>query len=82
MTLSEDQSTYQTYNLQSATNFASSLAEGILFETSYGGTSVTMSLLDTINADNLIKAETELETDIEAEIEAEPEIECKTAHFR
>ncbi|MBP3451644.1 MAG: hypothetical protein J6J73_02510 [Agathobacter sp.] len=79
MVLSEDQATYQTYNLQSTTNFSSSLTEGILFETSYDDTSVMMSLLDTIEADNLMKGEAEIEIEtepkIEVEIETEPESE-------
>ena len=78
MVLSEDQATYQTYNLQSTTNFASSLTEGILFETSYDDTSVTMSLLDTVNADSLMRTETEIETGTDEEMEAEPEIEAET----
>ena len=56
MVLSEDQAAYQTSNLLTSTNFASSLVGGSLFESSYGDTSVSMSLLDTADANVLMKS--------------------------
>ena len=54
MVLLTDQATYRTYNLESTTDFSASLTSGSLFETSHDGTSVSMSLLDTEQANRIM----------------------------
>ena len=54
MVLLTDQAAYRTYNLESTTDFSANLTGGSLFETSHDGTSVSMSLLDTAQANQIM----------------------------
>ena len=54
MILSPDQTQYTTQNLYTNASFSASLALGGLFSTSYGDTSVSMSLMDTAQANQIM----------------------------
>ncbi len=54
MILSPDQTQYTTQNLYTNASFSASLALGGLFTTSYGDTSVSMSLMDTAQANQIM----------------------------
>lgn len=54
LSLSSDQTTYTTTNTQFATTFATDLATGQVLTSSYNGVSVSMSLLDQQQAQNMV----------------------------
>ena len=54
MVLLTDQAAYRTYNLESTTDVSANLTGGSVFETSHDGTSVSMSLLDTAQANQIM----------------------------
>ena len=66
--LSKTSESYGTYNLRATTEFSKSLREGIVFETSCGDTSVSMSVLDTFGVESgFYNRDAEADTTVEVE---------------
>lgn len=61
----ESTRTFRTANADKSVAFAASLEDGSLFTTSNGRVSVSMTLLDTVQAENMISGEFEEDPDVE-----------------